>query len=281
VQKRWKTLGALHVVGALLLACVGNDPDAAALPDAGADGSVSPSDAGGVEGSTAAPTDADADAGNVLPEAGASFCAGEQAAFCADFDAVGSAGESWTSTSDNGGTVSLSGNDFVSPPQSALFSLEATSQGQRATVTKTIQTQGKRHVVVKYKWKLRPYTLASGQSSIVFMEMRENGTSPITMIHGLSQGWFVDINRTDAAGLQKPANNQWIDVVVDVVFSSQANGSVIVSFDGIVVASKSSVKTSSESESATVSLEMGPTAHDQGGSPKVEQLVDDLVVELP
>jgi hypothetical protein len=41
------------------------------------------------------------------------------------------------------------------------------------------------------------------------------------------------------------------------------------------------VKTSSESESATVSLEMGPTAHDQGGSPKVEQLVDDLVVELP
>jgi len=265
---------ARHVEGLvsllLLCACVGDSP-VGGPTDASADSPTT--DAGG---------------GDAAKDAAPTFCTGQTATKCIDFDGPGATFPDYLSDiSSVGSAATLDVQDFHSAPQGMRATMLANTTGvqfaSQAGGVVVLPSSGKRGLTADFWMRINPYTLTTVNDQVAILVFKINAQDGVTIAHtkgASADTWSVTCTGPGTAvPMTAPLTlGTWAHYVLTMVFDVTA-GTVRLDVDGVKVAEKTGFKTTSETTSNSLSAFFGTTSI-FGKTPQVLTRVDDILLTV-
>jgi hypothetical protein len=216
--------------------------------------------------------------------AGMPWCAGKQIAFCADFDAVTSWGDGWTTVNVTPGAV-LDFNlvDFTSPQRSLHSQLPSSAGGMgSARLTKLTSTTLPRSVL-EFDCNVASIGAGSGQWLLQIARLGRNGPdNGVALLAQDMRRWAIFLTTDVPVFLEElpapPPYGRFVHMSIDVVWSVTA-GSVNVLFDGVTVFTRNAVSTALGATTSSVEVAVGLVAA-AGTTPAADISIDNVALQL-
>ncbi len=230
------------------------------------------------------------------------FCAGTcpdaSTCACVDFDSDDGLPGDWVLTTAGGSAADLWAQDVVTPPRSYRMFQKGSTTGEIGS-TYTALKRGfvteRRKIVLEYDWKspaiardrwsnfqLASVGLASGGGVALYVVIDPNADPVENWRFGL--GYFEGPTYTTKGiwPIAPPPTSltKWVRVRIEVVWATEATGSIVASFDGVEVVRVEGIQTTSPvpaTETASVTIGIGTL---QGLTPDVTILHDNVLARV-
>ena len=216
-------------------------------------------------------------------DAGAAWCAGRWAMFCADFDTVPAVSDGWTMDSVTpGAALDFNLIDFTSPGRSLRAKLPAGSGSEMssARLTKVVSTSLSRSVL-EFDLNVASIGATPGDWLLQIARLGRNGAESAVALLAMPMGKWAVLVTTHQPVFSgdlttPPQHGSFVRVSMDVLWSATA-GSVTVAFDGVNVFAKNGVPTAVAATTSSVDLTVG-LFEAIGPTPPAELSVDNVVL---
>jgi hypothetical protein len=212
------------------------------------------------------------------------WCAGRQAAFCADFDRVATLTDGWTTANVTpGATLDFDLVAFSSPARSMHAKVPAgtAANSVSASLRKVVSTILS-HAVLEFDCNVKTIGPPPGVGDLTIGYLAHNtdegfglyvrSATMWTLIVGTGQGLVA------AADVPAPPQGRFVHITMDTVWSPSA-GSVRIAFDGIDIATRGGLANSLGGMPKTVELAVGPLDA-SGATPAAEVSIDNVTLQL-